>query len=207
MKSTTSNNHPKFERTLVIIKPDGIQRSLIGEIIGRYERVGMKLAAMKMMVPTAELIEKHYTLDPEWRVKTGVKTIKGYTDKGMTPPETDPLKVTEKILRNLVNYMTKGPAIVMVWQGAHAISIVRKLTGGTEPLTSDVGTIRGDFVIDSYALTDQDGRAIRNLVHASGSVKEAEDEIAHWFKPQEVIDYRLVQEGILYDVNLDGILE
>jgi nucleoside-diphosphate kinase len=204
MKTTS---HPKYERSLVIIKPDGIQRSLIGEIIKRYERVGMKLAAMKMMVPTPELIEKHYTLDPEWRTKTGLKTIKGYTDKGLTPPETDPLKVTDKILKNLVSYMTKGPIIAMVWQGAHAIAIIRKLTGGTEPLTSDVGTIRGDFVIDSYALTDADGRAIRNLVHASGSVKEAEDEISHWFKPEEVTDYRLVQEGILYDVNLDGILE
>ncbi len=199
--------HPKFERTLVIIKPDGIQRSLVGEIIGRYERVGLKLAGIKMMVPSAELIEKHYTLDPEWRVKTGEKTIKGYLDKGMTPPEPDPLKVTAKILRNLVNYMTKGPVIAMVWQGAHAVSIVRKLTGSTEPLMSDVGTIRGDFVHDSYSMTDKDGRAVRNLVHASGSVKEAQDEIAHWFKKDEIIDYRLVQEAILYDVNLDSILE
>ncbi len=77
--------HPKKERTLVIIKPDGVQRSLIGEIIGRYEKVGLKLVAMKMMVPTKDLIEKHYTLDPEWRRVTGEKTIKGYTDKGQTP--------------------------------------------------------------------------------------------------------------------------
>jgi nucleoside-diphosphate kinase len=199
--------HFKEERTLVIIKPDGIQRTLIGEIIKRYERIGLKMVGIKMMVPTEELIEKHYTLDPEWRVKTGLKTIKGYTDKGLIPPSTDPLQITAKILKNLINYMTKGPIIAMVWQGAHAVSIVRKITGGTEPLTSLIGTIRGDYVLDSYQMSDKDGRSVRNLVHASGSVKEAEDEIAHWFKKEELFNYRLIAEAMLYDVDLDGILE
>jgi nucleoside-diphosphate kinase len=199
--------HPKTERTLVIIKPDGIQRSLIGEIIQRYERVGLKLTAMKMIVPTQAQVLKHYTMDPEWRVKTGLKTIKGYEDKGLKPPYTDPLKITEIILKNLSRYMTSGPVIVMIWQGAHAVQLVRKITGGTEPLMSDVGTIRGDYVIDSYSMSDGDGRAVRNLVHASGSVKEAEDEIKHWFKNNEIIDYGIIAEKILYDVNLDGILE
>lgn len=192
---------------MVIIKPDAIQRSLVGEIIQRYERVGLKLVGLKIMIPTAEQIEKHYTLDSEWRVKTGLKTIKGYTDKGLTPPETDPLKVTARILKNLVRYMTSGPVIAMVWQGAHAVEIVRKITGGTEPVTSQVGTIRGDYVLDSYRMSDHDGRAVRNLVHASGSVKEAEDEISHWFSKGELFNYRIVQEAIMYDVNLDGILE
>ena len=164
-------NHPKYERTLVIIKPDGIQRTLIGEIIKRYEQIGLKLVGIKMLVPTADLIEEHYTLDPEWRTKTGLKTIKGYTDKGLKPPHTDPLKITAIILKNLVKYMTKGPVVAMVWEGAHAVEIVRKVTGGTEPLTSPIGTIRGDYVIDSYRMSDVDGRAVRNLVHASGSVK------------------------------------
>lgn len=199
--------HPKAERTLVVIKPDGIQRSLIGDIISRYERIGLKLCAIKILVPTPEFVEKHYTLDPEWRMKTGLKSIKGYTDKGLTPPSTDPLEVTAKILKVLVKYITSGPVIAMVWQGAHAVQIVRKITGGTEPLTSDVGTIRGDYVIDSYTMSDGDSRAIRNLIHASGSVKEANDEIAHWFNEKELIDYRLINEQILYDVNLDGILE
>lgn len=199
--------HPKKERTLVIIKPDGIQRSLMGEIIKRYERLGLKLVAMKMMVPTKEHIEKHYTLDPNWRVITGEKTINSYKNKGLKPPSEDPLEITAVILKNLKIYMTSGPVIVMIWQGAHAVQIVRKVTGGTEPLTSDVGSIRGDFVLDSYQMTDADGRSIRNLIHASGTVKEAEDEIKHWFKPEEIINYRLVQEQILYDVNLDGILE
>ncbi len=196
--------HHKEERTLVIIKPDGIQRSLIGEIISRYERIGLKIIGMKMLVPTREMIEKHYTLDPEWRRITGEKTIKGYHDKGLVPPTTDPLEVTTKLLKRRADYMTSGPIIAFVLQGAHAVKIVRKITGGTEPLTSDVGTIRGDFVLDSYEMSDIDGRSIRNLIHASGSVKEAEDEIAHWFGAGELMKYGIVQEQILYDVELKG---
>jgi len=197
----------KKERTLVIVKPDGIQRSLVGEIIQRYERIGLKLIGLKMMVPSAEMIEKHYTLDPEWVRITGEKTIKGYREKGMKPPIEDPLKVTELLLERLKKYMSSGPVIAMVWQGAHAVQIVRKIMGKTEPLVSDVGTIRGDFVLDSYEMSDIDERCIRNLIHSSGSVKEAEDEIRHWFRDSELINYRLIQEQILYDVNLDGILE
>jgi nucleoside-diphosphate kinase len=197
----------KNEKTLVMIKPDGVQRSLIGEIIGRMERVGLKLVALKMLVPTEEQIEKHYTLDPEWRRITGEKTIKSYKDKGLEPPSEDPLAITAVILKNLKKYMTSGPIVAMIWQGAHAVKIVRKLVGSTEPLSSDVGTIRGDFVLDSYQLSDVDGRSVRNLIHASGSPAEAENEISHWFMKKDLIEYKLVQEQIIYDVNLDGILE
>lgn len=208
MKNKKQNdNHPKHERTLVIIKPDGIQRSLMGEIIGRYERIGLKLTAIKMMVPTIELIEQHYTLDPEWFQKTGEKNLKAYKDKGLIPPHNNPIDQSKMILEKLKKYMVSGPIIVMVWEGAHAVAIVRKITGSTEPLTSDVGTIRGDYLLDSYKVADDDLRAIRNLVHASGSVKEAEDEIKHWFSSEEIIKYTHIQEKILYDVNLDGILE
>ena len=201
------NLHPKHERTLLIIKPDGIQRGLVGEVIGRFERVGLKIAAMKMMMATPELIEKHYTLDPEWRRVTGEKSIKGYLSKGLTPPSNDPYEITARILKVLIAYMTAGPIVAVVLEGAHAVSIVRKLVGGTEPLTSIVGTIRGDFVLDSYQMSDGDGRAVRNVVHASGSVKEANDEIAHWFKPEELMKYKTISEKMLYDVNLNSILE
>lgn len=204
---TKEKNKIAKERTFIAIKPDGIQRSLIGEIIKRYEQMGLKMVAIKMLVPTAKQIEEHYTLDPQWRKVTGEKTIKGYRDKGMEPPSEDPLEITAKILEGLKRYMTSGPVIAMIFEGAHAVEIVRKVTGGTEPLTSDVGSIRGDYVLDSYQLSDNDGRAVRNLIHASGSPEEAELEIKHWFKAEEIIDYRLVQEQILYDVNLDGILE
>ena len=195
------------ERTLVIIKPDGIQRSLVGDIIHRFERVGLKLIGMKLLVPTADQVEEHYTLDPEWKRKTGTKAIESYKKKGETPPSEDPIEVGNAVVERLKRYMTSGPTIVMAWQGAHAVELIRKLVGGTEPRSSDVGTIRGDYVLDSYSMADTDDRAIRNLIHASGSVAEAEQELAHWFGMNELINYRLIQEGILYDVNLDGILE
>jgi nucleoside-diphosphate kinase len=199
--------HPSDERTLVIVKPDGVQRGLVGEIIKRFENVGLKLVGMKMLVPSAEKIEQHYTLDPQWRTVTGQKTIDSYKAKGLTPPSMDPLEITAKILANLKKYMTSGPVVFMVLEGAHAVKIVRKLGGGTEPLSSDVGTIRGDFVLDSYQMADTDSRAVRNLLHMSGSVDEANAEINHWFPSGELTDYRIIHEEILYDVNLDGILE
>ena len=200
-------DHPKIEQTLIIIKPDGIQRTLIGEIMGRYERMGLKLVGIKMFVPTDEQVEKHYTLDPGWQRSVGEKAILAYKKKGEKPPSSDPIEVGNRVLVNLKNYMTSGPVVAMVWQGAHSVEVVRKITGGTEPRTSDVGTIRGDYVLDSYMMSDGDNRAVRNLVHASGSVGEAKNEINHWFTKDELLDYRLVQEQILYDVNLDGILE
>jgi nucleoside-diphosphate kinase len=199
--------HPSKERTLVIVKPDGVQRGLIGEVTKRYENVGLKLVAIKIAVPTTDMIEQHYTLDPNWRTVTGEKTIESYKKKGLTPPSEDPLEITAVILKNLKTYMTAGPVVFMVWQGAHAVKIIRKLTGGTEPLTSDVGTIRGDYVLDSYQMSDTDSRAVRNVIHASGSVEESDMEIKHWFKPEEIVDYRLVNEQIIYDANLDGILD
>ena len=184
-----------------------MQRSLIGEIIGRYERVGLKLVAAKMVLPSLVHAEAHYLLDPGWLEAVGKKTIEGYRSKDLAPPSEDPKKLGKTILAGLKKYMSSGPVVCMVWQGAHAVKIIRKITGGTEPLTSDVGTIRGDYVLDSYQMSDTDGRSVRNLVHASGSLDEAEREISHWFKKEELFDYKIVQESILYDVNLDGILE
>lgn len=201
------HTHPKRERTLVLIKPDAIQRTLVGEIIGRYERLGLKLVAMKLMRPTKELVEKHYTNDPDWIRKTGAKFIAHATEHGLNIKHPDPVKMGEHILHRLAKYMTSGPVIAMVWQGLHAVPIVRKITGGTEPLRSDVGTIRGDFVLDSYEFSDIQDRSIRNLVHASGSVEEANKEIALWFGKEELIDYILVQDKILYETNLEGIFE
>lgn len=198
--------HPKEERTLVLLKPDAIQRALMGEIISRYERLGLKLVGLKMIVPTEEQVEGHYTLDPNWRRVTGEKTISSYRSRGLPPPSEDPFEITAKILKNLKKYLTAGPVIAMVWQGAHAVELVRKITGGTEPRTSQVGTIRGDFVVDSYVMSDADDRAVRNLIHASGAVVEAEMEIPHWFEKKELIDYKVTYEDILYEKELRGIL-
>lgn len=197
------SHHPSTEKTLVLVKPDGVQRSLVGEILSRYERVGLKLVAVKMVIATAEFIETHYTLDSEWRRLTGEKNIRAYEANGMKHPINDPIKIANMILQKLKNYMTSGPVVAVVLEGANAVAIVRKITGGTEPLTSDVGTIRGDFVLDSYKMSDDDVRAVRNLVHASGSVAEANKEISHWFTDDELYKYTHSLEKILYDVNID----
>lgn len=196
-----------MEKTLVVIKPDGVQRTLIGEIIKRYERSGLKLVALKMMVPSQDLIEKHYLLDPDWKKNVGEKAIASYDKKGLEPPSRDPIEVGNRVVERLKKYMTAGPVVAMIWQGNSAVGIVRKITGGTEPLTSDVGTIRGDFTVDSYQLADGDERAVRNLIHASGSPQEAEGEIKLWFNEDEIIKYNLAHDKILYDVDLDGIKE
>ena len=200
-------NHPKEERTLAVVKPDGVQRSLIGEIIKRYERAGLKLVGLKMFVPSSEMIEKHYSLDPGWKKAVGEKALESYKKRGIEAPTNNPLEIGDRVLDGLKKYITSGPVVAMVWEGAHAVEIVRKITGGTEPLSSDVGTIRGDFVLDSYQMADSDNRAVRNLIHASGSLEEAENEINHWFSKDELVGYKIIQEKILYDVNLDGILE
>jgi nucleoside-diphosphate kinase len=192
---------------LVVIKPDGVQRSLIGEVIKRYERTGLKLVGLKMLVPEEEFVRKHYLLDSEWPMKNGTKSIEAYRKQGKKPPSEDPLEMNKLTLAKLIKYLSSGPVVAMVWEGIHAAGIVRKITGGTEPLTSDVGTIRGDYTIDSYEIADIDGRSTRNVVHASGSAKEAEMEIPLWFGPTELLRYGLVSDRILYDVNLDGILE
>ena len=197
----------KSERTLVIIKPDGIQRSLIGEIIRRYERTGLKLVGLKILIPTPEMIENHYSVDPDWKRTVGMKAIEAYRKKGEMPPTEDPMQASAKIISVLKKYMSAGPVIAMVWQGMNAVGVVRKVTGSTEPLVSDVGTIRGDLTIDSYQIADADTRAVRNLVHTSGTVEDAAKEVGLWFKEEELLNYKLAHEAILYDVNLDGILE
>ena len=169
--------------------------------------MGLKLVGLKLLVASEEQVVKHYTLDPSWKENVGRKSIENYEKKGIKPPSTDPIEVGNRVIETLRKYMTCGPVVAMVWQGAHAVEIVRKVTGGTEPRSSDVGTIRGDYVLDSYQMSDTDGRAVRNLIHASGSIEEAENEINLWFDGGELMDYIHVQEQILYDVNIDGILE
>lgn len=198
--------HPSKEKSLVIIKPDGVQRGLIGDIVKRLERVGLKIMALKMLVPTEEKCWTHYNKDEAWYRQKGERTVSERQSAGM-PIEKEAVEYGKDIVRALVKFMTCGPAVAMVVAGNQAIGVVKKLVGGTEPLTSDVGTIRGDFTLDSYGLSSLDERAVRNLIHCSDKPEEAEREIAIWFNKNELINYRQLNEEILYDVNLDGILE
>lgn len=199
-------NHPKKERSMVFIKPDGVQRGLIGEIIKRFERTGLKLVSLKMMILDADRCWKHYNKDNEWFEKKGSRIIEERKNNDLSI-EKDAIGYGKEIVEALVKFMTAGPVIAMIWEGNKATGIITKIVGTTEPLTSDVGTIRGDLTVDSYEITSVDSRAVRNLIHCSESPSEAEREISLWFSKEEIINYRLVQEQILYDVNLDGILE
>lgn len=198
--------HPKTERTFVIIKPDGVQRTLIGDIIKRYERTGLKLVAMKFGMGDEKVFWKHYNKDDAWFLKKGTKIYEDKKSSGQTV-DKEPIEYGKAIIGQLVKFMTSGPVVMLVWEGNQAVAVVKKLTGGTEPATSDVGTIRGDYTTDSYGISAVDDRAVRNLIHCSDSVEESAREIGLWFKESEILKYRLVQEGILYDVNLDGLME
>lgn len=201
--------HPSKERTLVIIKPDGMQRTLVGEIIKRYERTGLKLLAMKMTIPGEAMAVRHYyeVGGDSWITEVGRKAAAAYEKKGLKSPFATFEDNGRAILKANAKYLSSGPVVAMIWQGNQAVDLVRKITGTTEPASSDVGTIRGDFTLDSYAMADTDSRSIRNLIHASGTVEEAEKEIKIWFKDEEVLKYNLAQDKILYDVDLNGIME
>lgn len=188
---------PKQERTMIAIKSESIQRNLIGEFMSKFERRGLKLVACKLLAPSAELIGKHYADDEDWYVSSGTKTRANYEAKGeknlLTPKEYG-----QRTRSLLLDSLNDRPILVMVWEGPHAVALGRKTAGATNPLIADIGSIRGDYSHDSYEVSDETSRAIQSLVHASGSIEEAENEIALWFKPEEILDYDLVLEDVFF---------
>lgn len=201
------STHPKKERTFVIIKPDGVQRSLVGEIIQRIERVGYKLVAAKFVVPNEDLLWQHYHKTDEWFLKKGQAIVERRTGKNL-PIEKEAIEYGKDIIRGTIKFMLSGPVLAMVWEGNRAVDVIKKMVGATDPLSSDVGTIRGDYSLDSFSIVEHDDRGtVRNLIHCTDDVAEYEREVSIWFKPEEIISYRHIQEEMLYDVNLDGILE
>lgn len=158
-----------IERTLVLIKPDGVERGLVGEVISRFEKVGLKIIGIKMQWIDKEFAKKHYTEDIAKRRGDHVRNW-------------------------LLEYIVEGPVVAMVLEGLHSVDAVRKIVGPTEPRTAPPGTIRGDFALHSYDYADKKEKSIRNLIHASGNKNEAEQEIRLWFKPEELHSYPLVHE-------------
>ena len=197
---------PHRENTFVILKPDTVQRSLVGEVIKRIERTGLKCTAMKMFVPDEKRLLEHYHKDEEWFLKKGTNIVNDLKEQGL-PVEKEPIEYGRDIIRTIVKYMTSGPVVAMVWEGNQAVKVVMKIVGTTEPTTSDVGTIRGDYTLDSYSLASYENRAVRNLVHCSDSPEEAKREMAIWFTDEEIMRYIIAQERFMYDVNLDGMGE
>lgn len=173
------------QRTVVIIKPDGIAKGLVGEITSRFEKVGLKIVDMKMVQPSDELAQAHYPVTEEWLVGVGNKSLADYEKFGLNPVEymgtKDPRQIGEKIHQFNIKYLTTGEVIAIILEGIHAVEVVRKLVGPTIPVLAPAGTIRGDFSIESAVVANAESRSIENLVHASGSVEEAEREIKLWF--------------------------
>lgn len=188
-----------MEKTLVIIKPDGVQRGLVGEIIGRFERVGLKLSAIKMVHASHEDVDKHYALTEEWMKGVFDKAKSKFEAKGEAFSFSDHIAYGTNIKNQLLEYLKSAPIVAMVWEGSGAVAIVRKLVGSTEPASSAPGTIRGDLSLDNYGISNGDNRPVRNLIHASGTVDEANNEIKVWFTDTELYKYEHVNDRVQYD--------
>lgn len=191
-----------MEKVVVIIKPDGVKRAIVGEIITRFEKVGLKLVAIKMLLPGRDLVEKHY---PDSRTEflegMGNKTLKIYKEIGKDPKEVfgtdEALEIGRMINKWNADFFTSGPVVAMLLSGRHAVENARSVAGATMPKDSIPGTIRGDFASDSAAYANPEKRAVQNLVHVSGSVEEASYEEDIWFRDEEKQDYKRVDEGLV----------
>lgn len=190
-----------MQRTVVLIKPDGVKRGLVGEITGRFEKAGLKIVAMKMVWVGREFAAKHYGVNDEWYENVGKKLKEFYVQQGYDPNE-DVLKMEDKEIGKMVHswnidYLTEGPVVAMILEAPGVVEIVRKMVGSTFPQAAQPGTIRGDYSFDSPALSNQKKRSVHNLIHASGKPEEAEFEIQLWFKEDEIYSYKRVEELLM----------
>ena len=187
---------------MLLIKPDGVKRGLIGEVIKRIEMRGLKIIAMKMIRATEEHATDHYPNTEGWLRGMGEKTLSNYRDYHRDPVKEigtdDPLEIGKRVAKWNVDFLTSGPVVAMVIKGIHAVNMVRKIVGKTLPAEAEMGTIRGDFSVDSPTLANTDKRAIHNIVHASGDPSEAAHELWHWFSPEEIHDYKRAEEDVMF---------
>ena len=185
------------ERTLVIIKPDGVMRHIVGEVLSRFERKGLKIVGMKMLWPSRKLAERHYVDTEEWLESSGTRTYNSYLEKGITPTLT-PREIALNTRRKLIDHLTAGPVVALVLEGAHAIEVVRKMRGNTSPRSAEVGTIGFDYTLESYELSDAGDWAIKNVIHASDSPAEVAREIKLWFASDELVNYDTAIDHVIY---------
>lgn len=193
------------EKTVVLVKPDGVKRGLVGEVLSRFEKMGLKIKAMKMVWVDADLAKKHY---PENRTELmkaiGEKTLQTYEKYGRDPHEEfadlDPVAIGKLVNKWNIEFITSGPVVVILLEGIHAIDNVRALAGNTLPVFAVPGTVRGDFSIDSPALANVKKRAVRNIMHASGNTEEAKYEEQLWFKKGDIVDnYKRSDEDVMFE--------
>lgn len=192
----------KKQRSLVLIKPDGVQRGLIGNIIDRFEKTGLKLVGMKLVWAGKDLVEAHYPKDEGYLTGVGEKAKAGMEQLGLHDSRT-PLEIGQWVRGQLGRYLSIGPVVAMVWQGTNAIGNIRQAVGSTNPILADVGSIRADLTIDTIEMANLEGRSVRNLIHASSDPKESKREIELWFKKEELHDYENVMDKVLHDAYWD----
>jgi nucleoside-diphosphate kinase len=186
--------NPKEEKTFVMVKPDGVQKGLVGEIIKRFEQRDLKIVALDMFWATEDQIDNHYPKEEAWITRLGEKTLQTYEKYGYDAMEDfgtkEAHKIGPEVRKWVVNYMTSAPLVKMIVQGIHAVDMVRKIAGPTMPYVADMGTIRGDYSNDSPALANAEKRAVMNLVHASETPEEAAHEIKYWFGDAKIHSYK-----------------
>ena len=193
------------ERTLILMKPDVLQRQIIGEILSRFERKGFKMVAVKMLNATKAQVGEHYTSEEQYLIETGEKAKKGAEARGQDVSNWNSLEWGKIIRDRNIAYLTCGPILAVVLEGPNVVSSVRKVLGSTSPADGDVGTIRADYSFDSYALADVVARSTRTMLHASDSPENAQREIKIWFKESEICNnYETVAEKIFYDTGWDN---
>lgn len=192
--------HPREELTFLMIKPDGVRRGLAGEILRRVEQVGLKIVGLKMLRPSYKQVDEHYPKDRAWIKRLGEKTLATYEKYGFDAVKelgtNNPTKIGPMVRKWLIDFMTSAPVVVTAIKGVHAVAMVRKLAGHTMPSDAPLGTIRGDFSVDSAAVANRDKRAVYNLVHASETENEARHEIKHWFGKDSVHDYQRTDDEV-----------
>ena len=186
--------NPKEEKTFVLIKPDGVRKGLVGEIIKRLEQRDMKIVALEMFQASRKEIDSHYPKDEKWIRRIGEKTSANYAKYGFDVKDdfgtSDLYKIGKQVRGWVIDFMISAPLVKMVVQGVHAVDMVRKIVGPTMPNLAEMGTIRGDFSVDSAISANVEKRAVFNLVHASETPQEAKHEINHWFGKNSIFKYK-----------------
>lgn len=193
-----------IERTLIVLKPDAMQRGIVGDVITRFEKVGLRIAGAKLLQVDEKLANTHYPKDrEEFIIGMANKTLENYKDQGIDPKEQlgtdDPKEIGMMLHKWLVEFITSSPVLAFVLEGPHAVEVVRKIVGSTLPQKAMPGTIRGDYSFDSSALANSGNRPIRNLIHASGNHDEAEFEVGLWFSDDELFEYDTVHQRHMVD--------
>ncbi|MDO8741641.1 MAG: nucleoside-diphosphate kinase [Candidatus Roizmanbacteria bacterium] len=190
------------QKALIIIKPDGVQRGLLGKIISRFEQVGLKIIGLKFEMSEEKKIIAHYSETDVWFKKVGERTLTNYAKKGLDAKKifntNDAIQIGRTVKKWLITYFQESPVLIMALESYDCIEIVRKLSGNTIPVLANPGTIRGDFSHDTIDLANEQNRPLRNIIHASDTVEDGEKEVNLWFAKEELFSYESAGEKFMY---------